>query len=86
MLVFRNGFIIETPKKSFTVYATIAEEKRRWMQSITQNAETAKHATGSLYFSFFVKFRLYLKRYSLNDFITPVKIHFHLHAYLNCIS
>uniref|UniRef100_A0A5K3EXS1 FYVE-type domain-containing protein n=1 Tax=Mesocestoides corti TaxID=53468 RepID=A0A5K3EXS1_MESCO len=45
-VVYRNGFIIETPKKSFTVYATIAEEKRRWVLSITQNAEASRKAAG----------------------------------------
>uniref|UniRef100_A0A5K3EYC1 FYVE-type domain-containing protein n=1 Tax=Mesocestoides corti TaxID=53468 RepID=A0A5K3EYC1_MESCO len=44
--IYRNGFIIETPKKSFTVYATIAEEKRRWVLSITQNAEASRKAAG----------------------------------------
>ncbi|KAL5967158.1 hypothetical protein TSMEX_005222, partial [Taenia solium] len=42
----RHGFIIETPKKSFTVYASIAEEKRRWVLVITQNAEAARQAAG----------------------------------------
>ncbi|VDK34359.1 unnamed protein product [Taenia asiatica] len=44
--VYRHGFIIETPKKSFTVYASIAEEKRRWVLVITQNAEAARQAAG----------------------------------------
>ena len=45
-VVYRNGFIIHTPRKSFTVYASIAEEKRRWVLSISQNAEAARQAVG----------------------------------------
>ncbi|VDM22117.1 unnamed protein product [Hydatigera taeniaeformis] len=44
--IYRHGFIIETPKKSFTVYASIAEEKRRWVLVITQSAEAARQAAG----------------------------------------
>ncbi|KAH9285630.1 Uncharacterized protein ECG_00610 [Echinococcus granulosus] len=44
--IYRHGFIIESPKKSFTVYASIAEEKRRWVLVITQSAEAARQAAG----------------------------------------
>ncbi|VUZ41899.1 unnamed protein product [Hymenolepis diminuta] len=44
--IYRHGFTIETPKKSFTVYASLAEEKRRWVESIDQYAEAARQAAG----------------------------------------
>ncbi|KAM3173329.1 hypothetical protein ACTXT7_012717 [Hymenolepis weldensis] len=44
--IYRHGFTIETPKKSFTVYASLAEEKRRWVESINQYAEAARQAAG----------------------------------------
>ncbi|VDO06159.1 unnamed protein product [Rodentolepis nana] len=44
--IYRYGFIIETPKKSFTVYASLAEEKRRWVESINLYAEAARQAAG----------------------------------------
>ncbi|KAL7062543.1 hypothetical protein AAHC03_0376 [Spirometra sp. Aus1] len=47
--IFRNGFIIQTPRKSFTVYATIADEKRRWMEGIQFYANEAQKRTGKSY-------------------------------------
>uniref|UniRef100_A0A0V0J4S5 Pleckstrin homology domain-containing family F member 2 n=1 Tax=Schistocephalus solidus TaxID=70667 RepID=A0A0V0J4S5_SCHSO len=47
--IFRNGFIIQTPRKSFTVYATIADEKRRWMEGIQFYANEAQKRTGKFY-------------------------------------
>ncbi|VDN18781.1 unnamed protein product [Dibothriocephalus latus] len=54
--IFRNGFIIQTPRKSFTVYATIADEKRRWMEGIQFYANEAQKRTGKCKYMFFCYF------------------------------
>ncbi|KAM7539775.1 hypothetical protein Aperf_G00000040020 [Anoplocephala perfoliata] len=42
--IYRNGFIIQSPKKSFTVYASLGDEKRRWIECISFLTEAAREA------------------------------------------